>query len=327
MKKIFAVLLSALLITALLASCSAGSKSTADEAAYDNGGDYGYSYDTDEGYYEDSMEAPAAVDQDGGVAGETTSRESLTESNVDTTLGEKMIYSLYADIETTDFDATTDNVTKLMDQFGAFIESSSISGNSYYSNTTYRTAQYTIRVPVENFASLKGSLEVLGNVVNQNSSADNITAQFTDVQARLDTYETEEERLLSMLEKADTVEDMITIESRLSDVRYQIESLTATLRNWQNQVDYSSVTLYIEEVEELSEQVAVQRTYWQRMWDGLQSTFDGIGDFFKALFMFIIVALPVIIILGVIAVVVILIVRASKNRKAKKNNRNIEPKE
>ena len=131
-----------------------------------------------------------------------------------------------------------------------------------------------------------------------------------------------------MLEQAETVEDMITIESRLSDVRYEIESLTSILRNWQNAVDYSTVTLYIEEVEELSTQVPAQRTYWERMWDGLNSTFEGIGDFFKALLMFVIVALPVLVILGIIAVVIIVIVRASRKKKAKKiSGNNIEPKE
>ena len=70
---------------------------------------------------------------------------------------------------------------------------------------------------------------------------------------RLETYAIEEERLLSMLEKATTVEEMIQLESRLSDIRYQIESLESRLRNWQNQVDYSTITIYLREVEELSD--------------------------------------------------------------------------
>jgi hypothetical protein len=322
MKKIPAVLLAALLITALLSSCSGASKDTAASAPM-AAPSYGYNessaYD-DETYFQSEAEN---VELGGGSAGESA---ALTEGNA-VPMTEKIIYSFYADIETTEFDKTLEDVAKLMGQFGAFIESSSVSGSSYYGNTTYRTANYTIRVPVQSFASLTGSLDVLGNVVNQSTTADNITTQFIDTQARLDTYETEEERLLAMLEKAETVEDMITIESRLSDVRYQIESLTSTLRNWQNQVDYSTVTLFIEEVEELSDQLPAQRTYWDRMWDGLNSTFEGIGDFFKSLLLFLVVAMPVLIILAVIAIVVVIIVRSSKKRKLKKQGGTNEPKQ
>ena len=311
MKKIFAVLMAVLIITAALASCSTLSMGTSD-VDYAGNGSAG-------GYMDDGAEAPQAPDAEEGMDSGKGDNTGLTESNIADSLSEKIIYSLYAYIETTEFNNTLSDVNMLMDQYNAFIQSSSIGGNSYYDNTTYRTAEFVIRVPVENFSALKGSLGLLGNVVNENADATNITAQFTDVEARLTTYRTEEDRLLAMLEKADTVEDMITIESRLSDVRYQIESLTATLRNWQNEVDYSTVTLSIREVEELSTQVSAQRTYWERMWDGLQSTFDGIGDFFKSLFMSIVVALPVLVILGVIAVVVVVIVRATRKRKARTN--------
>ena len=318
MKKILAILLAALLITSLLASCSGSSTQDTATAEYYNGDD-SYSY-------EESYEEPMAADYDtaGGIADDGT---AMTESNITISMTEKIIYSFYADIETTEFDDTLTTVTELMNQFGAFIESSYIGGNSYYSNTTYRYAEYTIRVPVESFASLTGSLDVLGNIVSQNTNAENITTQFTDTQARLDTYQTEEDRLLEMLEKAETVEDMITIESRLSNVRYEIESLTSLLRNWQSQIDYSTVTLHIDEVEELSAQVSAQRTYWERIWDGLNATLEGIGDFFKSSFMVLIWALPVLVLIGAVTVIVLLIVRASRKRKLKKNNNNIGPKE
>jgi predicted site-specific integrase-resolvase len=56
----------------------------------------------------------------------------------------------------------------------------------------------------------------LGNLTYGNMQAQNITSQFIDTQSRLNAYRIEESRLLSMLEKAETVADMITIETRLS---------------------------------------------------------------------------------------------------------------
>ena len=68
-----------------------------------------------------------------------------------------------------------------------------------------------------------------------------------------------------MLEKAETVADMITIESRLSEVRYNIESVTSQLNNWQHQVDYSTINLSIYEVKELSPEIAIPRTLGRRL--------------------------------------------------------------
>jgi len=257
-------------------------------------------------------------DTAGSVAADNGS--ALTSGTLSASLsGEKMIYNLSASVETTKFDETIKNVDMLINKFGAFVETANISGNSY-GYTTFRSADYTIRVPVSNFKGMNDSLPVLGNIINRNTTAQNITAQFIDTQSRLDAYNTEESRLLAMLAKTATVADMITIEQRLSDVRYQIESLTSTLKNWQNQVDYSTVTIHIAEVAELTNQVSVQRTYWQQLWDGVSATFKGIGTFFKGLFMGIVIALPVLLILAVLAVIVVVIIRAA-NKKNKRNNK------
>ncbi len=308
MKKILPLTLAALLVCALLASCASskssypaqlGSTAVADEAA--NG--------------VTTTELPSTAGR--GYGEEQKAKETgLVGRNTPAALSaEKIIYSYTATIETTKFDETIDALNALMGEYGAFVETSYVSGSRYGYNG-FRSASYTIRVPVGNFSSLTGRLVDLGNVYDERMTSENITAQYTDVQSRLDTYRTEESRLLVMLEKADTVEDMIAIESRLSDVRYQIESLTSTLRNWQNQVDYSTVNLYIQEVEELKDQLPAQRTYWQKMGDGFSATLKGIGNFFRSLFMALVVASPVILLLAVLAVIVVIVVRfVIKKRK------------
>jgi hypothetical protein len=268
-----------------------------------------------------------AASSEGGDAAAIPSGSSLTSGAIGPTIsGDKIIYNFSAQIETAKFDDTIKNLNMLLSKYGAFVESSYLSGNSY-GNTTFRTADFTVRVPVNNFKGITDSLPLLGNVYNANTTSQNITAQFIDTQSRLDAYKTEESRLLAMLEKATTVADMITIESRLSDVRYQIESLTSTLQNWQNQVDFSTVSIHISEVEELTQQVPAQRSYWERMLDGLSATLNGIGVFFKGLFIAIVVALPVLVILAVIAVVVIAIIKVSSKKKRARMNQNTDKKE
>ena len=307
MKKIASVILAALLMAALLASCG-GNTGT---ASYDMGG------------YPVASSAPAAADGANAEYGKEESQSvadlpngtSVTSGVIGATIsGDKIIYNFSADIETMKFDDSLQDLNMLLGKYGAFVETSYISGSSY-GVTTYRRASFTIRVPVSNFKGMTDSLTLLGNVINANTTSQNITAQFIDTQSRLNAYKTEESRLLAMLNKAETVTDMITIESRLSDIRYQIESLTSTLQNWQNQVDFSTVTLLIREVEELTEQKPIQRSYWEKMLDGLQSTLTSIGDFFKGFFMVIVVILPVLLIFAVIAVIIIIIVRAANKKK------------
>mgnify|MGYP002226154573 CR=1 FL=1 len=76
-----------------------------------------------------------------------------------------------------------------------------------------------------------------------------MTLTYVDLQSHRDALQTEQERLLQLLEQAESIEDIITIEQRLSDVRYQLESMESQLRSYDNQVDYSTVYLYIDEVE------------------------------------------------------------------------------
>jgi hypothetical protein len=238
---------------------------------------------------------------------------------------------VFADIETIRFDETIERIRTLMAAHGAFVESSSISGINYasqfYGWNDYRYAFFSIRVPVENLNAMAANLGTLGNVVHENSNAQNITSQFFDTQSRLNSLTVQEERLLDMLRRAEDVPDLIAIEERLSDVRYQIESLTTTLNNWQSQVDYSTMTLSISEVEEYTEITPTHRTYWERIGDGLLASVRGIGRFFSNLFAWIIINLPVLITLAVIIVVMLIIFRRKLRKlknKISKNPKGIE---
>lgn len=315
MKKKLLALTSALLMLALFCGCGAMSSSKSADAAMNTSGAYEMA-PMEEYVVEEAVETD--------IYDESGTGEAITQgSSSQTDLSEKIIYTLDADIETLDFDTSLDTVSQLLEQFGGFVENSSVSGVNYSSQfngrTTYRYATYTLRIPVGNFQGMTDALEVIGNVTQRSIYSDNITTQYYDSQSRLNTYRTEEERLLAMLEKVEDVESMIAIEERLSDVRYNIESIQTKLTNWQNQVDYSTVNLYISEVAQLTEEKPVVRSYWQQVGDDLSDTLKGIGRFFKNLLRFLIAALPVLALLAVAAaVVVVMVKKLIKKRKAKK---------
>ena len=142
---------------------------------------------------------------------------------------------------------------------------------------------------------MTGDLSALGNLLSISNNAVNIQTQYTDSESRLITYRTEEERLLAMLAEVRDVESMIAIESRLSEVRYNIESLTSQLRDWDNQVNYSSVILRIFEVKQLRAQLQAGDSYAQELKGGFSATLRGIGAFFMEAFKLLVIALPAIV--------------------------------
>lgn len=309
-------LVSLLLALCLLTACGA-SAASADAAA-------GAMAETKDVLYEEAGETEAALPaeepaMDAGAARSVTTAPGFTEGTVD--LSEKIIYSAQAEIETTDFDASVETVYSLMDQYGAFLEASAVNGSNLNTSgavsTSARSASFILRVPRENYAAMTGALDAVGNVTYLTSSADNITAQYTDTESRLSAYEVEEQRLLDILAQAEDVEDMIALENRLSDIRYQKESLTSQLQNWDTQVSYSSVDLFIREVQVLTPAPEEERTYWQQVGDGFVNTLKAMGRGAKALFRLFVTALPALIpIAAVVALIILLALR--KKRRADK---------
>lgn len=234
---------------------------------------------------------------------------------------EKIIYSADATVETTEFDSTLEKVADMIKRYNGWIESSSVNGANYYStargNVSSRSAYYTLRVPSTSFNEIMTGLSTLGNVPYTHTYTENVTSQYYDTQARLTAYQTQEARLLEMMEKAETVEDIITIEEKLTDLRYRIESLQSTLKNWDRQVSYSTISLDVEEVQEYTpETPAAKASYGQRMWSALKSSLRDIGTFFSGFLIWLVAALPVLALLAVCVYVLVVIIRLCRRKRA-----------
>ena len=313
MKKTLSLLLAVLLVFALCACGSADSASSAPSAAYDM-------VSTETAY---PAEAPEEDYGGFAVAGGTqleTGSGAVPEGSP-----EKLIYSASATVETTEFDRTIEKLSALVEQYGGFVESSSINGSNYYTQSrgysSERYASYVIRVPSGKFSALMGSLSTLGNVPYSHTYTENITAQYYDTDARLTAYQTQEARLLEMMEAAETVEDLIAIEEKLTELRYQIESLQSTLKNWDRQVAYSTLDLEVQEVIEYTPESRM--SYGQELALALTNGLRRTGEFFKDLLLAIVGALPALVILAV--VLAILIPVWKKHRKARRAKKNPPP--
>ncbi len=209
----------------------------------------------------------------------------------------------------------------IVDSYGGWVESSSVNGADFYSRSqgyaSRRSADYLLRIPSVSFETLMGSLTELGNVPYSHTYTENVTARYYDAQARLTAYTAQETRLLEMMEKAQTVPDVIAIEEKITELRYQIESLQSSLKNWDRQVTYSSVNVSLQEVREYSPESEI--SYGQRLWLALKDGLASVGDFFKDLLVFLVGALPALAVLSLLALILVPVgKKLSARRKARK---------
>lgn len=280
---------------------------------------------TDEAYAEEAAEG--AVEN--AAAGGTTESTGLIQGAETGSLADKIIYTAYADLETTDLDQSIDTLNGLVEQYGAFLESSSVTGNNLLdiaAGYTYgRCADFTLRVPKEHYSDFTAALDAVGNVVTLSSNAENITAQYSDVEAQVKSYDTQEQRLLEIMAQADTVEDMITLESRLSEVRMEKDRLETQLQNWDRQVEYSTVTISLTEVEVLTpEPPAEEPTYLEQLGQTFMDSVHWMGRAAKGGVKLLVAVIPVLLPIAVIILVVVLICKAASRRKLRKQEKAME---
>ena len=312
MKQKYIALILALLMLMTLCACGS-SKSASVQAPMEEAMEAEY----DGAYYAaDTVQMAAASGLAPNARGASVNGSALKNPEIDP---EKIIYSANATVETTDFEAGLAAVEALVERFDAWIESSSVNGSNFYDISrgyaSTRSASYTLRVPSERFQELMGTLSEIGNVPYTHVYTENVSAQYYDTQARMEAYEAQEARLLEMMDRAESVDDLISIESRLSDLRYEIESLQTSLNQWDRRVAYSSVYLELQEVREYTQDTPVQLGFGERLGRAFRSGIHGFVAFCQDAVLWLAESLPALVL---IALVLIVLLAVRKNRKKKK---------
>ena len=232
----------------------------------------------------------------------------------------KLIRNISVDAETMDFDNLIETVKAQTSQAGGYIESSNVSGSSYAgSYNRLRSAYLTLRIPTGKTDAFLESLGSEANIINRSENLQDVTMQYVDMESHMKALRTEEEQLLKLMEKAETTEELILIQSELTDVRYRIESFQSQLSTYDNLIDYDTINLAIDEVRQ--ESLTGEPTVWQRIRDGLAnntvSVVTGIGEFI----IWLITMIPVFVVLFVVILVITSLIRMIRKRHQRRKNR------
>lgn len=162
--------------------------------------------------------------------------------------GSMRIYTATLQLETTGFDEAVSSLTELVDGSGGWVSSSSVSNQS----SSYRYADLTVRVPVEKYRDFLTQAGELCHLLYTQEYVDDVTEAYYDTAGRLETQQIKLERLQNLLAQAEKMEDIITIESAISETEQMIDSLSGTLQHYDSQVDYATVNISLQEVGKLS---------------------------------------------------------------------------
>lgn len=325
MKKKRTILAMLLTLVLLLTACGAVSKY---EAAYDNG-----MGESTAAQPSTPMEAPTAEAEMSDEI-QTSTQEadgSMTVEELEA-YSDKIIYSGRVYLETVEFDEAVAALDRAVKEFGGFVQDSEISGSVRYNGdgtTTVkdRWANYVVRIPAKKFDTFMAMADGIGNVTSSSRTAENVTSQYTDHEARLSSLKTQEERLLAMLEGSGDLESLIKLEERLSEVRYEIESIERSLRDFDQRLAFSTVTLELREVELYTPTASVQRTFGEKLAAAFSDGWRGFARGVQGFTLFVVSSLPVLLLLAVLAAVVVLIVVKSRKAKAKKRRKAETPDE
>lgn len=332
-KRISALLLALLLLTALFTGCAAKSADTAMTETDSATGSSAPAMN-EKAKYDTAADAEPAEEPSFTTSATTEGSAELDVTEADQSLADataRIIYSAELSAETTQFDVAVSAIDRMVQRYQGFVESSSINGDTCYNSdgtTTVvdRCANYTLRIPADKFEEFMDEAGGVANVISSYRYAENVTSTYTDYEARLTSLYTQEERLLSMLEKSEDVDSLIALEERLANVRYEIESIERSLRNLDTQIRYSTITLTLREVEVYTPTVPVQRTFGEKLSDAFSDGWYYFGRSVQRFILNVAEALPNLLLFAAfVAAAVLLVRRAVKKHRARRDARTTPP--
>ena len=222
-------------------STTATSQAYDASAAYDNGwsgeiAEESSEYGTADMKYDDAEYDDAAE----GSGGDPSSAASAGANDLS---NRKLIKNVSLSLETEDFDTMKSSMEESISTYGGYIEYSSFDAPQ----GTYRLRYYSItaRIPAEKLDEFVAAAGNLGTLTNKSENVQDVTLDYVDKTVYKESLQVEYDRVTELLEKADDLDQILALESKLSQLRYEINSYESQLRTYDNLISYSTVDIYI----------------------------------------------------------------------------------
>lgn len=261
---------------------------------------------SDYGEYAMSTKEYAYDDEDLYMAEEEISEEKKEVSNSNSNT--KLIVTSSIEMETLDLDEVMKNIDE---------QTKASNGYTQYSNlyTTYsnqRVYSATIRIPAQDFDAYVESIKGLANVTSYSQSIDDVTDSYYDVQSHIDSLEAEKERVTEFYEKAQTVDELTTVEQRLSEIEYELNYYQSQKKNYDTLTNYSTLNINVKETKVYTE---TKDDFGSRLGNAFSSGLLGFIEGIQLIILALVYNIWSILALIILVFIVVKVYRWWKNRK------------
>jgi len=305
MKKTLVIILAIIMIASIFAGCGMADKSeiSSDYAMTDES--RGQSSNIE--YMAGSAPAPEAMkstanyasSDDGGVYEE----------------GRKAIKTATVQMEVDSYQTTYETIKSMLGNNGYIEESNIWKTPTYVNGEKYllTNGSLRIRIKADVFLGFTEGLSAIGTVLQSNTNEDDISDMYYDTEARLELKHNEKERLEEYADSIEDAEVYFQVQSRITEVVYDIENLQGSLKKWDSKVEYSTINITINEKNPEEESAFPKpKGFFGKIWENLKDGVSFLGD----VVIFLAGALPVLLLMGAIVILIILIIK-KVTKKAK----------
>lgn len=227
---------------------------------------------------------------------------------------QKLIRKVWIDAETENMDDLLTKVETRVSELAGYVEAREV----YHGNKNSASGRYaslTIRIPAKDLQLFLDTVGEQSNVTSTREETEDVTLSYVETESKKKALEAEYARLMELLAKAETMDDILKIESKLTEIRGQLEKLGSQLKLYDNLVSYSTVYLTITEVKEYTVVEEEPETVWDRIGAGFSDSWDSMLEGLEDFFVIVVCLIPYLLPVGVLAAVALVIIFLIKRKK------------
>lgn len=238
-------------------------------------------------------------------------------------VGRKLIRTINIEAETKNLDALLADLDAQLAALGGYVQNKQVRGNAQSTGSRY--ASLTLRIPAEKLDQFVNHVTDATNILSSGETTEDVTLKFIATESRIAALEAEEARVMELIAKAENLNELLTLESKLSNIRQELEEVKSQLKLYENLIDYGTVYLSIREAKEYTVVEEEEPTVWERISTGFVGSLKGVGNIITELFVFFVVASPYLAIPAVIVVIVLVCLHIGKKKARKKQQEQQNP--
>ena len=244
------------------------------------------------------VEAPSAGGGDGAYRAVTEDGVVIFEESV-SSFDAKVIRDGSVDLRLApgSFGVSSAQIRQIAADLGGYVASGE-SRVEQFDDERYASGWFTIRIPSDRFDDAVERVEALGERVSASLSSQDVTEEYVDLEGRLNYWREQEAFYARLMQEATTIEELVTVQTRMQDVLLNIEQIEGRLRYLDSRTDFETLTVGLTEVPDTTVAALVPAE------DGpIAEAFDQAGEVLLATVGFIIVAAAVAIPLAILVLI------------------------